>query len=305
MSERLILHHYDASPFTQKTLRMLGMKGLAWDSVETPMILPKPDLVVLTGGYRGTPVLQIGADIYIDNQCIAIELENRFPKPSLFPNGNHGLNQALVKWSDAFFRAGLFMVIARQSKDWPEEFLSDRKALFSDLDFDSMTEDIDHARSQLRAYASHINTQLADGRNYLTGDRPSLADIHAFSIPWFTRAAMPEVNDLLNAFTYLLPWEQRVSELGEGKRNPIPAVEAHQAAKESSPVTDVDIDPEDAQGLSADQTVSVCPDDSLRGEVKGEVVVATANEIAVRITNETIGEIMVHFPRIGYRITPV
>ena len=52
----LILHHYDASPFTQKTLRMLGIKAAQWYSVETPMILPKPDLITLTGGYRGTPV---------------------------------------------------------------------------------------------------------------------------------------------------------------------------------------------------------------------------------------------------------
>jgi glutathione S-transferase len=70
----IILHHYDASPFTQKALRMLGLKKLEWRSVETPMLLPKPDLVCLTGGYRGTPVMQIGADIYIDSQRIAREL---------------------------------------------------------------------------------------------------------------------------------------------------------------------------------------------------------------------------------------
>ena len=33
----IILHHYDASPFTQKALRMLGLKRLAWRSVQTPM----------------------------------------------------------------------------------------------------------------------------------------------------------------------------------------------------------------------------------------------------------------------------
>ncbi len=39
-----------------------GIKGLAWKSVIIPRILPKPDLMPLTGGYRKTPVLQIGAD---------------------------------------------------------------------------------------------------------------------------------------------------------------------------------------------------------------------------------------------------
>ena len=52
----LILHHYDASPFTQRVLRMLGIKGLEWRSVTTPMMPPKDDLLALTGGYRGTPV---------------------------------------------------------------------------------------------------------------------------------------------------------------------------------------------------------------------------------------------------------
>jgi len=32
--------------------------------------MPKPDLTALTGGYRKTPVLQIGADIYCDSQLI-------------------------------------------------------------------------------------------------------------------------------------------------------------------------------------------------------------------------------------------
>ena len=302
-STDLILHHYDASPFTQKTLRMFGLKGLDWYSVETPMISPKPDLTVLTGGYRGTPVLQIGSNIYIDNQRIAIELERRFPSPSLFPFGNTGLNQMLVKWSDTFFRTGLFMVIALQSKDWPEEFLADRKALFSDLDFDFIAGDLTYARTQLRAHADLVNTQLSDDRTFLEGDKPSLADIHAFSIPWFARATMPEVNELLENFHYLPAWEQRVAEIGEGNRKPITVKEAHNIANGSEPCSETKIDPGDAQGLSAGQAVSVGPDDSQRGEVMGEVVVATADEIAIQHENSTVGNIVVHFPRIGYRVT--
>ena len=303
MTEALILHHYDASPFTQKTLRMLGIKGLDWDSVETPMIPPKDDLTILTGGYRGTPVLQIGADIYIDNQRIATELERRYPQPSLFPYGNHGLNQALVSWSHDFFRSGLHMVIARQSKDWPEEFSKDRQYLFNDIDFNAAEDNLEHAASQLRAYASLINTQLKDGRAFLEGDKPSLADIHAFSIPWFTRAAMPEINELLKAFTHLPGWEERVHDIGEGTRNVIEAKTAHEVALRSSSNTESKIDPDDVQGLTFGQSVIVAPDDSQRGAVEGELVVSTANEIAVKHVNEAVGEMVVHFPRIGYRVT--
>jgi hypothetical protein len=66
----IILHHYAVSPYSEKVRIGLGLKGLAWGSVETPVIMPKPDLTALTGGYRKAPVLQIGADIYCDSQLI-------------------------------------------------------------------------------------------------------------------------------------------------------------------------------------------------------------------------------------------
>ena len=90
MSE-LILHHYDEAPFAEKVRLVFGIKGLAWRSVIQPSALPKPDLLPLTGGYRRTPVLQIGADVYCDSQLIVRELERRFPTPTLFPTGDAGL----------------------------------------------------------------------------------------------------------------------------------------------------------------------------------------------------------------------
>src|ERR1700720_4727412 len=62
----IILHHYETSPYAEKVRLGLGLKGLAWASVEIPVIMPKPDLTALTGGYRKPPVLQIGADLYCD-----------------------------------------------------------------------------------------------------------------------------------------------------------------------------------------------------------------------------------------------
>ena len=64
----LILHHYDLSPYSEKVRLMFGLKGLAWRSVQIPIVMPKPDYTELTGGYRRTPVLQIGADVYCDSK---------------------------------------------------------------------------------------------------------------------------------------------------------------------------------------------------------------------------------------------
>ena len=295
----LILHHYDASPFTQRALRMLGLKRLEWRSVTTPMMPPKHDLVALTGGYRGTPVLQIGADVYVDSQRIARELERRHPSPSLFPDGNDGLAYAAVKWADAFFRAGLHVAIATTSEAWPAEFRRDREGLFPDIDFARV--DADHARAQLRVHAGFVEQQLRDGRPFLTGAAPGLLDVHAWTVPWFTRA-LPGIAELYAACPRLAEWEARVAALGEGTRVECTAEEAFAVARAATPEACAVV-PTDAQPLRAHQRVEVCPDDTCRGAVQGELVSLDWNEVGVLREDPRCGEVIVHFPRLGYRVT--
>ena len=80
-SPDLILHHYASSPFSEKIRLVMGRKKLAWKSVIVPAVLPKPDVVTLTGGYRKTPFLQVGADIYCDSALICDVLEHAQPEP--------------------------------------------------------------------------------------------------------------------------------------------------------------------------------------------------------------------------------
>src|SRR5215469_13176395 len=86
----LILQQYAESPFSEKVRKLFALKHLAWRAVEQPSIMPKPDLVPLTGGYRRIPVLQVGADIYCDSQLIARTLERRHPTPTIYPDGSEG-----------------------------------------------------------------------------------------------------------------------------------------------------------------------------------------------------------------------
>ena len=131
----IILHHFDSSPFAEKVRLALGLKGLDWRSVEIPMVMPKPALTALTGGYRKTPVMQIGADIYCDTQCIALELERRFPRPALFPQHSEALAIALSQWSDnAFFQPGAGLSMGTNTA-LPEDILRDRREFFNFLDF--------------------------------------------------------------------------------------------------------------------------------------------------------------------------
>ncbi len=301
----LVLWSYDASPFTQKALLLLGLKKMDWSWVETPMMPPKAHLGALTGGYRGTPVLQDGADVYVDSQLIARRLEELQPLPTLFPSGV-GLEHGLVRWSDAFFRAGLKIVLAVTLPAWPAAFRSDRQHLFPDIDFDTVADDLGHSRAQFRAHASLLEDQLVDGRPFLAGSNAGLADVQAYPVVWLARGSVPDVAAvLLDDFPALRRWEQRMQLIGEGQRTPAGAEEALSIARNAAPKAIAFADPHDAQGLRCGQRVTVAPDDTRRGAVTGDIVIARPGVVAVRHRDAAVGEVVVHFPRLGYRVVRV
>ena len=177
----LILHHYDASPFSEKVRIVFGMTGQAWSSVITPNMMPKPDLMPLTGGYRKTPVMQIGADIYCDTQLIIRELERRYPEIPLVRDG--GLSYGLGFWTDRpFFQATVPIIFGEIGPMVPEAFKKDREKMFPDRPFDytQMKAASPMFRDQWRAHLAMIGETLANGKPYLGGDTPSVADAHCF-----------------------------------------------------------------------------------------------------------------------------
>ena len=109
----LILHHYPTSPFAEKARLMLGFKQLSWRSVMIPPVMPKPDLTALTGGYRKTPVLQIGADIYCDTALIARRLEAEKATPALYPEAQACNVATFAQWADSVvFQHAVSLVFA-------------------------------------------------------------------------------------------------------------------------------------------------------------------------------------------------
>ncbi|MGJ3627344.1 glutathione S-transferase N-terminal domain-containing protein [Sphingomonas sp. MMS24-JH45] len=108
----------------------LGIKGLAWRAVDQPVIMPKPDLLALTGGYRRIPVMQIGADIDRDSVLIVRELERRYPAPTLFPTGAAGMDQAAAQWTDrGMFQAAVTVIFAGLGDTVDAGFIKDREAM--------------------------------------------------------------------------------------------------------------------------------------------------------------------------------
>jgi glutathione S-transferase len=303
----IVLHHYPASPFAEKIRVGLGIKGLAWKSVIIPMIMPKPDLLPLTGGYRKTPVMQIGADVYCDTQLILRELERRHPTPSFYPSASAGLADAFAYWAEKFMfspAVGVAFALGKQSDVFNDAFKADR-AKFSGRDFDvaKMKAALPKLVDQLRAHLAHLDTMLSDGRKFLLGNDPSLADLAPYHCLWFIErnvgADAPPLNDLPR----LRDWMKRVAAIGHGKPTELDTKEALEIARKATPETKPATDAADPEGRKPGAKVSVVPDDTGRDPVVGELVASSAQEIVIKRNDPLIGEVMVHFPRAGFIVS--
>jgi glutathione S-transferase len=300
-STTLILHQYDTSPFSEKIRKLLAHKRVPYATVEQPSIMPKPDLVPLTGGYRRIPVLQIGADVYCDSQLIARILERRHPTPSIHPDRSEGTCHAWNLWADRLlFLPVVAVVFDEIGAHVPQAFIDDRSRMMPGRDFSEVPKQAPAAREQVRGLVATLETQLADGRPYLLGTAFSLADAACFHPLWFLRVA-PGAGALLAPFGRVAAWMERMDALGHGDRHPIAPADALAVARASTPSTGT-VAPGEPNGLVAGERVAVVPDDYGFDPVAGTVALATVDEVAVRRSDAAVGDVVVHFPRVGFRV---
>ena len=310
---QLILHHYDEAPFAEKIRMVFGIKQLEWHSVIVPSAMPKPNLMPLTGGYRRTPVFQIGADLFCDTQLIATELERLFPAPSIFPDGNPGLSLALGSWANGPYVVTSVAIYMGADDPFagdlelPDHFHEDRKKMWkTQFDTDSLGPRLPSYRSQLDSHTEFINMQLADGRKFLTGEKPSFVDMHAMWDPWFLYAFAPkEAERAYGRFPNIAAWLKRLADLGQGTRLEMDPKTALDVAKQADPRPTTGVDANDPIGIETGTTVVVSPSDYAEVQVIGELVQTTVSTVSVRRSAPEVGEVVVHFPKIGYSVEPV
>jgi glutathione S-transferase len=294
----IILHHYDLSPYAEKIRVALGVKGLAWRSVQIPIVAPKPKLTALTGGYRLTPVMQIGADVYCDTRCIARELERRHPTPTLHPGPSPAVERGLAYWGESMFMdvVALFLTVEGLI---PPGFIEDRdKMIPGGIDIEQIKAVVPAKRDQLRAKLDILERHLAAGGPFLLGDRVSLADLSVYH-PLWGLASVPPGGPLLEPCPSVRAWLARVAAIGHGTRQEMDADEALAVARAATPATAPGADPGDPNGRKHGARLAICPEAYGRDPVAGELVWSDAHEIAIKRTDPGLGEIVVHFPREG------
>lgn len=124
------------------------------------------------------PILQVGSCYFEGSMIATLALEQLQPEPSLFPNGNCGMPLALGWWSDHFYNA------VSQGND----------------------------PAQLHRNATLICRQIANGRDYLQGAEPGLADVHSFSPLKALHEDGYDISPVMKADPLLQSWYQRMDQ---------------------------------------------------------------------------------------------
>jgi glutathione S-transferase len=299
VSDEIILHHYWTSPFSEKARVMLGIKDAAWRSVIQPVIMPKPDLVPLTGGYRRIPVMQIGADVFLDSAAILAELERRLPEPRVI----RGADWALAAWADRqLFQPTVAIIFGALGGAIDPAFVKDREAL-SGRPFDAaaMKAAGPMARAQFAAAMAWLDEALADGAPFVGGEAPSLSDIAFYLNVWFYRAVLQDAFDAgVAASPRIGAWRERVAAIGHGTHEAMTPAEALEIAAAAEPAPVEAAGGTTSEGLSPGAAVAVAADDYGRDPIAGILLAADGRRIVIAREDPRVGRVNLHFPRAGY-----
>ncbi|HWI78109.1 MAG TPA: glutathione S-transferase family protein [Ramlibacter sp.] len=306
----LILHHYPTSPFSEKIRLVLGYKQLAWKSVLIPAIMPKPDVVALTGGYRKTPILQVGADVYCDSALICDVLEHVQPEPALYPPHLKGVSRVFAQWADStlFWAAmaynlqpkGAAQVFAKAPPEAAKAFSEDRKAMSGNMVRLRPADATSAYRSYLRRIA-----HMVEEHEFLFGAEPCVADFAAYHALWYTRVQVPVMADILNATPAIGEWMDLMAAIGHAASDRLSSADAITVANGAEPMPPgqnllIDSAFQDDHGIALGSKVTIGAESFGPETTEGELIAATRTHYTLRREHASTGTVHVHFPRIGY-----
>jgi glutathione S-transferase len=304
-----ILHHYQASPFAEKIRTILGFKGLSYREVTIPIIMPKPDLTALTGGYRKTPVLQQGRHVYCDTRLIARIIDEHANEQTLYPQDQAATANILAQWADQhLFGLAVALVfsplgITELAKKVPpamlEALVKDRADLRRGATVPKIS--LETVLSQLPIYLQQFEQQLLDRGPYLLGKQPSIADFSVYHCLWFINNNAA-VRAFLKPYPALQKWLATMINIGHGTVSNISGQDAIDEVKLGEPISNSELNFLEYDGLKHGSQVSIQPSDYGFDPVMGELVLSLLDEVAIKRKDERAGEVYVHFPRIGYQI---
>jgi glutathione S-transferase len=302
------LHHYPNSPFAEKIRLILGYKALPWTSVHIPAVMPKPDVVALTGGYRKTPILQIGADVYCDTALIADVIEAIAPSPTLYPQGSAAASRTLAQWADSTLfwtavpytlqPAGLAHMFSGASPEVVKAFGEDRNAFRANMPRMRGPE----ARAALHLYLERFEEMLGD-QNFFCGVQPTIADFSIYHCLWFVVRGGPTAR-IVEPFRRIEAWRGRMHAFGHGSHDELDSRAAVTVAHEATPAASAGISA-DTHGIALGEKVVIAATDTGVDPIEGDLYAVTSDRISIVREDPRAGRVAVHFPRLGFELRRV
>jgi glutathione S-transferase len=140
---------------------------------------------------------------------------------------------------------------------------------------------------------------LADGRPYLLGQQPCIADFACYHVVWFYRGRKIDCRAVFDPYPKIIAWRDRMAAIGHGERQDFDADSALAEARQARPRTPRRSQPQDGDPQPG-HSARVRAADNARDWIEGEVWFIDREEIALRRTDPIVGEVVVHFPRLGY-----
>jgi glutathione S-transferase len=300
----IILHHYPLSPYSEKARLAMGLDGVSWRSVEIPIWTPRPKLTPMTGGYRRTPIAQIGADFYCDTLQILRAIDELASTPRLFPAGHEGTVKALCWWIEkSSFADAVCLTISNMEGKLPQELIDERRPFFGmSIDPAELSPKRGHYLQRFDAHLQWLGQMLADGRKFLMGSNATAADLAAYHLIWFARQnGGPEIEAVLPKGS-IEGWYSRVAGIGHGSMTEMTPDEAIEVAKKAEPKDEREWSAEAQHvGLKKGDWVSVTPDD-YGNPVHGRLLAWKAEEVVIRHEDPSVGRVNLHFPRAGFHV---
>ena len=297
----IILHQYVNSPFSEKIRKIFAHKKISWRSVEQPVIMPKPKLVPLTGGYRRIPVMQIGADVWSDTAIIVRKIDELYPEPTIYPDGLSAAAETMNQWADRrMFWSTMPVIFEKLAVVVPKGFVEDRAKMMQGANFGNRRSAPD-ARNQLRGFLDILDRQLADSsvpaRRLVQPGRCRVLSLRSGSCaPSPTRSALR--NDLHQPHALVRANRRDGRTATCGRWIPTKRLKI---ATESTPATAGEYRRPRSEQLKAGTRIRHSGRLRFRPGDR-TVVVSTIHEIAIQREDPELGKIVNHFPKIGFRI---
>jgi len=294
-----VLYHYPMSPYSEKLRLTMGLRGMAWSSIQVSPQPPRAALDRMLGGYRRIPVLQRGAHFYCDTRLAFEALHDDDRSATLLDQDD----EALRDWAEREIFFAVFSVVspikvlaflARQMGLLGiGRFMRDRTQMMRNATLDVLT--AKRARKAVQEFIAHLGVRLSASL-YLSGTAPGYLDLCCYHPLWMACQIDRRVASAWSPS--VSQWMKRIEALGHGEVLPVTWNRVLQDIAENQSVVAGVV----AEPFQVGERVGVAPSDYAQDETAGKLVSLDKDRIVMSRTLDSGHAIYLHFPRKGFEL---